>query len=338
MSSNAQAPKLLLAPEGKDDEIARLRERSKKLEKENEDLRRQLAVHLNPNVPPSVRNQAPGHSRAHPLTPAEKHRKPGGKPGHPGSTRENPPPDEKVVHTAQNCRNCQSSRLKLIGQEKTTETELPPPPKPKVTEHTQNLYQCQDCGETTRAMPPDGREPTEWGPRLQTEVVLGKVQDRLPYRKLRARLVRMAGKLLWTSLATLQGMVWGASEKLAEEEQAIRQRLRAAPFVHVDESIFRVDGKRQWIWVFVTEEDLLLVIRDSRARGVVEEVLGKGYPGKIVCDGWKAYIGWVLQRCWTHLLRYGKEGVWVPDIPRTLFLKLSVHPCPAGDGSGTKAP
>ena len=30
--------------------------------------------------------------------------------------------------------------------------------------------------------------------------------------------------------------------------------------------------------------------------------------------------------------------MWVPDIPRTLFLKLSVHPCPAGDGFGTKAP
>jgi len=121
-------------------------------------------------------------------------------------------------------------------------------------------------------------------------------------------LVRQGGKLLWTSTATLQGMVWRASEKLAAEEQAILQRLRRAPFVHVDESILRVDGRREWFWVFVTEEDLLLVVRPSRSREVVEEVLGKDYAGRIVCDGWKSYWGWVLQRCWAHLLRYAKAG------------------------------
>jgi hypothetical protein len=118
--------------------------------------------------------------------------------------------------------------------------------------------------------------------------------------------------------------VWGASRQLEGEEQAIRQWLRASPFVHVDESIFRVDGHRQWIWVFVTEEDLLLVIRNSRARGVVEEVLGKDYAGKIICDGWKAYLGWVLQRCWAHLLRYGKEGAEKITEGKRLYAELCV--------------
>lgn len=311
-----------LAPENEDDEIVvskkglaelkrRAEERDREIErlrKENAELRRRLQVHENPNVPPSVRNQAPGHSRAHPLTPSGSRQRPGAKRGHPGTTRENPPPDEQLLHTATNCRKCASPRLKLIGQETTTEVELPPPPKPRVTEHTQNVYRCEECGEEFRAVPPDGREPTAWGPRFQVEVVLGKILDRLPYRKLRARLVRLGGELLRTSTATLQGIVWGTSEALTEEEQGIVSRLRAAPFVHVDESIFRVDGKKEWIWVFVTEEDLLLVIRDSRSRDVVEEVLGKGYAGTIVCDGWKAYLGWMLQRCWAHLLRYGKEG------------------------------
>jgi transposase len=295
---------------------------NERLRKEIAELRRRLQVHENPNVPPSVRSQAPGHTRAHPLTPPEGRKKPGAKRGHPGSTREDPPPDEEVVHTAPMCGKCRSPRLKLIGQQTTTETERPPAPKPKVTKHTQNLYRCEECGEETLALPPDGRQPTEWGPRLETEAVLGKIQDRLPYRKLRARLVRQGGKLLWTSTATLQGMVWRASEKLAAEEQAILQRLRRSPFVHVDESILRVDGHREWLWVFVTEEDLLLVVRPSRSRDVVEEILGKGYAGKIVCDGWKAYIGWVLQRCWAHLLRYGKEGAKESPEGQRLYAEL----------------
>lgn len=49
--------------------------------------------------------------------------------------------------------------------------------------------------------------------------------------------------------------------------------------------------------MFCFERDLLLVIRPSRDRDVVEEVLEKEYTGKIVCDGWKAYLGWELQRC-----------------------------------------
>ncbi|MGI0140958.1 MAG: IS66 family transposase [Thermoplasmata archaeon] len=316
---------LRLAPEDESDEIvvskkglAELKRRAdqadqqarenERLRKEIEELRRRLHVHENSNVPPSVRNQAPGHSRAHPLTPPEGRKKLGAPVGHPGSTRETPAPDEKIIHTAPSCRRCHSPRLKLIGKETTTEVELPPPPKPKVTEHTQHVYRCEECGEEFRAAPADGPEPAEWGPRLQSEVVLGKVLDRLPYRKLRARLVRLGGELLRLSPATLQAIVWRASDRLSGEEAAIIARLRRAPFVHVDESIFRVDGHRQWIWVFVTEDDLFLVIRDSRARDVVEEVLGKEYSGKIVCDGWKAYLGWVLQRCWAHLLRYGKEG------------------------------
>ncbi|MGI0054326.1 MAG: IS66 family transposase, partial [Thermoplasmata archaeon] len=335
----AAIPALGLAPEDESDEIvvskkglaelkriadqAEAREsENQRLREENAELRRRLSVHENPNVPPSVRNPAPGHSRPHPLTPPAGRKKPGAKPGHLGSTRENPPPDEKIVHTVERCRRCQSPRLKLIGKETTTEVELPPPPKPRVTEHTQHIYRCEECGEETRALPPDGREPSEWGPRLESEAVLGKIQDRLPYRKLRARLMRQGGKLLWTSTATLQGMVWRASEKLSGEEAAILQRLRAAPFVQVDESIMRVDGHREWLWVFVTEEDLLLVVRPSRSRDVVEEILGEEYSGKIICDGWKAYIGWVLQRCWAHLLRYGKEGAKESAEGQRLYAEL----------------
>lgn len=268
-----------------------------------------------------MQNQAPGYSRKHPHTPSEARKKPGQKRGQPGTTRGCPTPDDERVYTAQRCRTCRSSRLKDLGEETTYETELVPATT-KVTKHRQHHYRCEDCGEETLALPQDGHQPTEWGPLAQVEMVLGKVLDRLPYRKLIARMVRMGGKLFQMSPATAQAIVWRASERLSEEEQALLQRLRASPFVHVDESIFRADGHREWIWVFVTKEDLLLVIRDSRARDVPEEVLGKDYAGTIICDGWKAYFGWVLQRCWAHLLRYGKEAAEKSEEGKRLYAKL----------------
>jgi transposase len=49
----------------------------------------------------------------------------------------------------------------------------------------------------------------------------------------------------------------------------------------------------------------LFVIRKSRHKKVIEEILGIKFRGIIVSDGWVAYKEFadVLQRCWAHLLR-----------------------------------
>ncbi len=71
-----------------EEEMARLRQ-------EIEELKRRLHVHENPNVPPSVRNHAPGYTRARPIVPSDRRKKLGAKPGHEGVTREPLTPDEK---------------------------------------------------------------------------------------------------------------------------------------------------------------------------------------------------------------------------------------------------
>lgn len=75
--------------------------------------------------------------------------------------------------------------------------------------------------------------------------------------------------------------------------------------VYVDETGARVDGRRYWIWVFTTLTDTLIVIRRSRGKRVLEEVLGKDFKGVIVCDGWRSYPAFTghIQRDWAHLLR-----------------------------------
>ncbi|EQD59573.1 transposase, partial [mine drainage metagenome] len=178
-------------------------------------------------------------------------------------------PDQKITLRTDRCQKCHGHRLKLRGTE--TQQEIEVERRRRVTEYTVAVYDCLDCGEEVRATLPDGRVPVGYGPQLQTEIVLGKIEERLPYRKLEERLGREG---IPSCPATLQAVVWNASERLKDEEAAIVQRLRASPWVHADESSYRIDGRKVWIWVFCTDTDLLLVIRPSRGRGVVEEVLG----------------------------------------------------------------
>jgi transposase len=322
---------LHLTPKDEDDEIIvskkgleelrrqadQAEERAREIERlrrEIAELRRRLQVHENPNVPPSVRNHSPGYARARPLVPSGERKKPGPKPGHDGITREPLAPDQKVALRATRCRKCHGEHLRFQGTETRQEVEVVR--KRVVTEYEQAVYDCLDCGAEVRSTLPDEREPSGYGPQLQTEIVLGKAEERLPYRKLQERLAREG---VPGCPATLQAVVWGASERLRGEEVAIVQRLRVSPWVHADESSYRLDGRKVWIWVFCTNSDLLLVIRPSRGREVVEEVLGTDYAGQIVCDGWKGYLGWVLQRCWAHLLRYAKAGAEESEAGKALY-------------------
>lgn len=280
--------------EAKDAEIARLR-------KEADELRRRLKVHENPNVPPSVRHHAPGFSRKQPLTPGETRKPSGAKPGHKGSTRAPLVPDRHVTLHADDCGQCHGHRLRRVGTDTRTQVELPPPQRAVVTEFTVPIFQCLDCGAEVRGTLPDGGSPSGYGPQLQTEAVLGKVLERLPYRRLAERLARAGAPM---STATLQGLVWGASERLEADHAAILRRVRRSSVVYADETSFSVDGRKWWLWTFATpREDRLLVLRPSRGARVVEEILGKEYAGIVVCDGWSAYLRYSLQRCWAHLLR-----------------------------------
>jgi hypothetical protein len=89
------------------------------------------------------------------------------------------------------------------------------------------------------------------------------------------------------------------------EYHRLLQRVRLAQWRHTDETGVSVNGKNWWLWSFRTDMDeSLVVIRDSRGKEVLEEILGEDYNGADITDGWWAYKNLrVVQRCWAHLLR-----------------------------------
>src|SRR3989344_5432223 len=109
--------------------------------------------------------------------------------------------------------------------------------------------------------------------------------------------------------ASVQAIIERAAQAGEKEYDKLKEKIRRAKLLYIDETSFSVLGKNWWVWVFKSDTDMLLVIRNSRGNKVLEEILGKDYAGIVVCDCWRVYdflSNAILQRCWAHLLRKSK--------------------------------
>ena len=89
------------------------------------------------------------------------------------------------------------------------------------------------------------------------------------------------------------------------EVAAILARLRRSRIVCSDETAVRIDGRTHWNWVFQNDQVVIHVVRDSRAAGVVTEVMAGHRPVIWVSDLYGAQQGHadLWQICLAHQLR-----------------------------------
>jgi len=180
-------------------------------------------------------------------------------------------------------------------------------PAPKqVIDFLEFGWTCTECCASTSARHPDCPPAGRFGRNVLVQATLMKYEERLPHRKVCESLDRTYG--LSITPATAFDITRRVSEWLRPEYMRIHHRIRSADVVYVDETGVKVDGVLHWMWAFTTRSDTLIVVRKSRGKRVLEEILGEGFDGVIVCDGWRAYPSYTgrIQRCWAHLLREAK--------------------------------
>ena len=137
-----------------------------------------------------------------------------------------------------------------------------------------------------------------------------KFEERLPFEKIAKQMECQHG--LPMTAASAYDVTRRVCDYLSPEYAAILGRIRMAKVLYIDETGEKVDGKRHWLWVFVSEGETFFVLRRSRGKKVLAEVLGKDFKGHIICDGLRSYSNFSgrLQRCWAHLLR---EAEWLSE-------------------------
>jgi len=278
--------------------------------KEKDRLEKELKKYKNPNTPPS----------AHPflkscVKPSASGRRRGAPKNHPGTTKPWQEAHEKRRIRGRECPACHSKDVDVVDQRHQQQEEMPPDIRPQTVDVVRDVCQCNKCG--LKFMARDGCTPLQgrFGLNLMVLVIFLKFIVRGVLRKTSSFLD--ASFALKLAPASVQAIIDRAAKAGEAEYESLKEKIKAAKLLYIDETSFRVLGRNWWVWAFRSETDLLLVIRNSRGNNVLEEILGKEYTSTVVCDCWRAYdflSNATLQRCWAHLLRKSKELESVPGM------------------------
>jgi len=276
----------------------------KQLQQENQELKetitkleKRLRVYENPHTPPSQRRFKGGTKGNTP------HGKRGAPKGHRGATRKTPEPDEVVSVTSDTCPFCGGNPGESQEVETALIEEMPPPRKIKVTQYEFHTYKCQHCGNRFTTNHENCPQKGIFGVNLLTYITVLKYHLRGVIRRIQDFLRHLCGFDI--SVKGIHDVLLRVGNACKNEYDRLVHRIRLARWRHTDETSIPVNGENWWLWNFRTDTDeSLIVIRKSRGREVLQEILGEDYTGADVTDGWKPYKNLnVVQRCWAHLLR-----------------------------------
>ena len=284
------------------------------LEGEKADLERQLAARKKNSTtsskPPSSDGVA-GASR--PRLPRKKSkRKPGGQPGHPGKHRPLVPPEQvqevkPVLPEA--CQGCghrlppQPDQAETVGDPQRRQVTELPPIQPYVIEYQCLKVLCPECGEATRAPLPEDAQG-QFGPRLTALIVYLTVVCRMPRRVVEGLLVEALG--ISISLGSTQKCWEEASAAVATPCQQLAEQLQQQPVLNVDETGWRTNGEKRYLWAFVAPLFVYYTVARKRSSAILLQVLGEVFDGVLCSDRFSAYLKYhqgKAQFCWAHLKR-----------------------------------
>ena len=281
-----------------------MRQRIDDLENRAADLEARLKLNsTNSHKPPS--SDFLGAKRK-PPAPATG-RKRGGQPEHRKAHRALVPP-EKVRETftckPATCRRCGHG---LLGEDPAPlihqVAELPRV-EPFVDEYRLHRLACPGCGATTCGTLPPGVPTGRFGPYLQAVLTVFAGAYRLSKRQIQ----QLSADLFGLTIST--GMISKLERRGAEVLEAPYNELavsvHSCEAANIDETSWREDRKKAWLWTTVTRIATVFTIAQHRSGDVARALLGSE-PNQVVgSDRFGAYE-WIAARwrqiCWAHLRR-----------------------------------
>jgi transposase len=281
-------------------------QRIAELEAEIAELRRQLGQNWqNSSKPPST--DSPFTKPAPKSLRRKSGRKPGGQPGHPGSTLTLvADPNERLRHEPGQCAGCGADLVAApeVGMERRQVFDLPPMTV-RVTEHQLIARRCS-CGTTTRGAPPAGvTAPVQYGPRITAIILYLYVGQFMSKKRTAQALAELFGTPV--SEGTVATMTTRAADGLDGFLDQVKDRIVESETAGFDETGLRVAGKLHWVHCARTGRYTLITCHTKRGREGIDDmgVLGR-FRGVAVHDAWAPYDTYIEsehQLCCAHALR-----------------------------------
>jgi transposase len=281
-----------------------LRCRIAELEQRVADLEARLNLNsTNSSKPPS--SDPIGLKRKPPAPPTG--RKSGGQPGHVRAQRPLVPPEK--LRSSTDCKpdSCRRCGLALRGEDPTPlihQVADLPRIEPIVDEFRLHRLSCPGCGTTTCGTLPEGVPTGHFSP--YTQAVLATLAG--AYRLSKRQIQQLTADLFGLTIST--GMISKLEKQsaaaLAEPYHELAESVLEAEAVNIDETGWREDRRKAWLWVTVTTLATVFTIARNRSAAVARRLLGDKEDQVVSSDRFKSY-DWLWadwrQVCWSHLRR-----------------------------------
>ena len=234
-------------------------------------------------------------------------RKPGGQPGHKGSTLQvKETPDVVVEHTVDTCSYCGCDISMEAATDRQTRQVVDVQIVPVVTGHCAQSKTCPVCGkETSAAFPQEVDHYIQYGDTFSAIIICLNKGNYIPYD----RLSKISKDILGipVSSGTLVNIVHECGKSLKDSMEYIKDQLKQASVVHFDETGNRVKGKNQWLHSAGNERFTYVETHAKRGSAATDEIgILPVFEGTAIHDFWKSYykyLGCKHALCNAHILR-----------------------------------
>lgn len=309
---------------GAEDKLAGAEKQIADAEEQIADLERKLAGRkknsTNSSKPPSsdglAGNQRPRGSKSKgegkSETKAKRKRKPGGQSGHPGHHRKLFPPsavDVFEVGLPSQCQHCcaklpqDPAEVETKGDPRRHQVTEIPEIKPHVTEYQFPNVVCSACRHTTREPLPK-EIAGDFGEQLAALIAYWTVICRIPRRPIEAMLSDVMK--IDISLGSTQKAWEEVSQAVEQPCEELQRQLRREAVLNADETGWRTNGDKRWLWALVAQRFVVFVVANTRGKDVLVSLLGAVFNGTLCSGRWAVYLKYhsgSMQLCWAHLKR-----------------------------------
>jgi len=111
---------------------------------------------------------------------------------------------------------------------------------------------------------------------------------RVPRRLVEAMLADVWS--LEMSLGSTQKAWEEVSQAVQQPCQQLQEQLPHQAVLNVDETGWRTNGDKRWIWVFVAKQFVFYVVASTRSAEVLVALLGAVFRGILCSDRWRVYL------------------------------------------------
>lgn len=218
----------------------------------------------------------------------------GGQPGHEGRhLKPTDTPDVTETHAVEHCCHCGVSLngVAASGYEERQVFDIPAM-RIEVTAHRAEITLCPACGAENRGeFPAEVSAPVQYGNGVKTWAAYFTHQHFIPVE----RTAQIFEDLVRHRVSEAVVLTAGAelSERVRPITDVIKEHLRRADVVNLDESGLRVRGKLHWLHVACDERLTAYEIHARRGQEAIDAAnILPAFTGIAVHDHWKPYFGY----------------------------------------------